>query len=128
MSFVDLQQAMATAGGVIDRLPATSKEPVVSFSWPTIIAPGSDGAVTVHVIGTRISNANPRVSSGSSSIPVKKRSDNQITFDLARSSLVAAKSKAKDYNFKLSYDVSKSVWYNPLSWWATEDSGKETST
>lgn len=121
VSFVDLQQTMATAAGVIDRAPWTSKEPAVWFSWPTIVVPGSDGAVTVHVLGPRIANANPRVISfGSSSVPVKKTSDNQIVFELSRSSMAAAEAKAKSYDFKLSYDVSKSVWYNPFSWWSKE--------
>lgn len=120
VSFIDLQQAMATAGSVIDRLPATSKEPAVSFYWPTFIVPGSDGTVTVRVLGAQISNANPRVSAGSSSIPLKKLSDNQIAFNLGRSSMAAAELKVKDYDFKLDYDVSKSVWYNPFSWWSTE--------
>lgn len=127
VSFIDLQQVMVTAGGVIDRLPGTSKEPAVSFHWPTIIIPGPIGTITIRVLGTKISNANPRVSTGSSLVSVKKADDNQVSFDVVRSSLVASESTEKNYDFRLKYDVSKSVWFNPISWWSSETRERDVS-
>jgi hypothetical protein len=108
---------MVSAGEVASKLPLGDREPSVTFVFPTILTPGSQGMVSVHVIGTRIANANPRIVD----VEVKKFSDNEIGFDVDRKTLKSGREKIEKTTFKLSYDVRKSVWYNPFSWWSVEE-------
>lgn len=117
VALVDIQRTMASAGDVASKLPLGDREPSVTFVFPTILTPGSQGVVSVHVIGTRIANADPRIAG---QIQLRKYSDNEIGFDVDRKHMKSSADKVERTSFSLVYDVSKSVWYNPFTWWSVE--------
>ena len=118
VAIIDIQRTMVSAGDVASKLPLGDREPSVTFIFPTILTPGPKGTVSVHVIGARIANANPRIAEG---IQVKKYSDNEIGFDVDRKAIKAGTDKVERTSFQLAYDLSKSVWYNPFTWWSVEE-------
>jgi hypothetical protein len=120
VTFIDLQRSMATAGSVIAAFPGASKEPQVAFYWPTIILPTGEPKLGLHIIGSRLADANPTVSFAGGKIPVKKLSDNEIGFDVDRNSLPRDDKNNTKSVFRVEYRVSTSHWYNPFSWWSTE--------
>jgi hypothetical protein len=117
VAFVDFQRTLAAAGGVLEKLPFSSKKPLVAFYWPTILIPSTERTVNVRVIGTGIANANPHVSGNGKAIEVKKYTDNDIGFSLERGQLNISEREPKTFSFKLNYEAERPVWYNPVSWW-----------
>lgn len=118
VAVVDIQRAMAGAAGIVSALPLTNQEPGVSFVFPTILTPGTEGTASVHLIGAKIADANPKISG---EVPIKKYTDHEVGFDISRDSLKFEDGHVGKATFKLSYDVSKSRWYNPFSWWSVEE-------
>ena len=122
VTFVDIQRTIISAGDVVGRLPFANREPSVIFAFPTVLTPGYQGAVSVHVIGPQIANANPRIAGG---LQVKKYSDNEIGFDVDAQNIKSDAGKVDKTSFKLEYDVSKSAWYNPFTWWSVEKRARD---
>lgn len=116
VTFIDLQRSMATAGDVLAALPGVSEEPQVIFYWPTIVLPTGEPEINIHVIGSRIADANPTISFEDKTVPVKNLTDNEIGFDVHRESLRKDDKETKKSLFSLTYRVSASHWYNPFSW------------
>jgi hypothetical protein len=120
VTFVDLQRTMATAGSTLSRIPGASKEPTVSFYWPTIVLPSGESKINISIIGSHIANGKPTVSFGGKPVEVKKRSDNEIGFDLDRKDLSSDKAETRSSTLLFRYEVSTARWYNPFSWWSAE--------
>lgn len=121
VAFVDIQRTMATAGDILGkRIPGSSDEPLVSFYWPAVTVPVGTSTITMRVIGSLIAESNPKITLAGKSIPLRKVSDNEVRFDVDRKSLLVDENDPKMTTFLLTYEVSTSHWYNPLSWWSKE--------
>lgn len=104
VAFIDLQRASASASSLLTRIPAANREPQVTFSWPSIVTPVGETSVNVRIIGSSIANANPTVTAqDGKTIEVKKYSDNEIGFDIARADLQVNDAEPTDNYFKLKY-------------------------
>ncbi|MGO6812197.1 hypothetical protein ACCS61_32380 [Rhizobium ruizarguesonis] len=124
VTFVDLQTATANLASALEKIPFSSREPQFMFYRPTVALPVGTETLDVQVIGSGIAKANPKVTGTDGPVEVQKTTDNSITFGIARSD-VAKQVSAKTLKYKVTYDIDRSSWYNPLSWFRTDTAERD---
>lgn len=115
VTFVDLQTTTTNLASALERIPFASREPQFTFYRPTVVIPEGTDKFDVQVIGSGIAKSNPHVMGANGPIEVQKRSDNSIFFTVLRKD-VAKQVDPKTLTYKVTYDIDRSNWYNPFSW------------
>ena len=120
VTFVQMQQAMVSASALVSRIPGADHELAVNFYWPRVIVPSTDDDVSINIIGPGISNVQTTLTSDAKSAYAAKVSDNEYDIHVSKSALLGDAHKSKINMFHINYSVSNSHWYNPFSWFSTE--------
>jgi hypothetical protein len=124
VTFVDLQTTTTNLASALERVPFASREPQFTFYRPTVVIPEGTDTFDVQVIGSGIAKANPQVKGADGSVEVQKTSDNSITFTVARKD-VEKHVDAKALKYKVTYDIDRSKWYNPFSWFGMDTAERD---
>ncbi|MER9963204.1 hypothetical protein NKJ72_19960 [Mesorhizobium sp. M0045] len=124
VTFVDLQSATASLARALEKIPFSSREPQFTFYRPSVALPVGTDTLVVQVIGSGIAKANPKVIGPNGSVEFQKPSDNSITFLVARAE-VAKQADTKALKYKVTYDIDRSRWNNPVSWFRSESAERD---
>jgi hypothetical protein len=118
----DVQRVSSEIAVMEKNLPFTNHDPEMWDYKPRVVLPVGNNVIAVRVVGPKLSLANPDLHTAKQpqSLEIDKTSDNDLVANLPRSSLQFTDDGSNYAKYNFSFEVSRSQWWNPLSWGKVE--------
>lgn len=116
----DLTRLTADIGGQIKNLPFTNQAAELMMYQPRVVVADGPATIALKAIGPKLGDTNATLSFNGRQIPVNFSTDKELFAQIDREILPFSEFDPVYATFKLSFDRSNKIWWQPWTWFVSD--------